>query len=220
MLRATPLMKDILPHFIHLGALLYFICFLFRNQILLRSFAIAADLSYLIYYLTVSDKPLWDAASWSILILLTNSVMLVIIIRDQRIGGFADHELKLYRCLDGVSPADFRRIVRLGKWTHAERETTLTTTGQSLDHLHYVLEGAIEAEKNGRRIDCKVPLFIGELAFLRHAPASATVRVKPGTLYITWSYADLTRAQMKHDTLRSAIAAMLNSDLADKLADA
>ena len=211
-------MKDILPHFIHLGALLYFIYFLFRNQILLRSFAIAADLSYIIYYLTVSDQPLWEAAAWSILILVTNAVMLVLIIRDQRIGGFADHELKLYRCLEGVSPPDFRRIVRLGKWTRAEHEITLTTIDQAQDHLHYVLEGAITAEKNGRRIDCKVPLFIGELAYLRHAPASATVRVQPGSLYITWSYADLTRAQMKHETLRSAIAAMLNADLADKLA--
>jgi len=213
-------MREILPQFVHLGALFYFVCFLFRNQILLRSFAIAADLSYLVYYFTVSDKPLWDAAIWSILILLTNSVMLVLIIRDQRVGGFADNELRLFRCLNGVSPSDFRRIVRLGTWSRAETETTLTTTGQSLDHLHYVLEGALDLEKDGRHIECKPPLFIGEIAFLRHARASANVRVKPGTLYITWSYTDLTRAQMKHESLRSAIAAMLNSDLADKLARA
>jgi hypothetical protein len=212
-------MKDILPYFIHLGALLYFICFLFRNQVLLRSFAIAADLSYIVYYLSVSDRPLWDAASWSILILLTNAVMLVIIVRDQRTTGFTDDELKLYRCLDGISPADFRRIVRVGRWTRAERTVTLTTTGQALDQLYYVLEGVLEVDKNGRHIDCKVPVFIGELAYLRNAPATANVRVLPGSLFISWSYVDLTRAQMKHESLRSAIAAMLNSDLADKLAD-
>ena len=213
-------MKEILPHFIHLGALLYFVCFLFRNQILLRSFAIAADIAYLVYYLNVSDKPLWDAAFWSVLILLTNSVMLVVIIRDQRGTDFDDNELKLYRCLNGLSPSDFRRIVRLGKWTHLEAEATLTTLGQPLEQLHYILEGAVEMEKDGRKIAVQAPLFIGEIAFLRHVPASATVRVKPGTLYISWSHADLTRAQLKHENLRSAISAMLNSDLADKLARA
>jgi hypothetical protein len=213
-------MKEIFPHFVHLGALLYFVCFLFRNQILLRSFAIAADVAYLIYYLNVADKPLWDAAFWSILILLTNSVMLVLIIRDQNCANFSANELKLYRCLNGMSPSDFRRLVRLGKWKQVETETILTTAGQSLQHLHYILEGTIEMEKDGRKLDLQPPLFIGEIAFLRQSPASATVRVKPGVLYITWSHADLTRAQLKHDNLRTAISSMFNSDLAGKLARA
>ncbi len=211
-------MKEILPHFIHLGALLYFVCFLFRNQILLRSFAIAADVAYIIYYLSVADRPLWDAAFWSILLLLTNAVMLFIIVCDKNSNNFDDNELKLYRCLSGLSPSDFRRIVRLGKWTRIENETTLTTAGQSLQHLHYILEGEIEMEKDGRRIDAKAPLFIGEIAFLRQRPASATVRLKPGVHYISWLHADLMRIQLKHDNLRTAISAMLNSDLADKLA--
>lgn len=213
-------MKEILPHFVHLGALLYFVCFLFRNQILLRSFAIAADFAYLIYYFNVSDKPLWEAIVWNVLILLTNVVMLALIIRDRRGGNFDDNEIKLYRCLHGLSPPDFRRIVRLGTWTRVASETTLATTGQPLHHIYYILEGALEMEKDGRKIDAHIPLFIGDIAYLRHVPASATVRVKPGTLYITWSHANLARAQLKHDSVRTAISAMLNSDLADKLARA
>lgn len=213
-------MKEILPHFVHLGALLYFVCFLFRNQILLRSFAIAADLAYLVYYLTAADKPLWEAVGWNILILLTNAVMLVVILRDQRGSDFDENELKLYRCLDGLSPADFRRIVRRGMWTRAEQETLLTTAGRPIEHLYYVLEGEIVIEKDGRAIDYKAPLFVGEIAFLRHVPPTATVRVKPGALYVTWSHDSLTRAQLKHDSVRTAISAMLNSDLADKLSRA
>lgn len=212
-------MTEILPHFIHLGALLYFVCFLFRNQILLRSFAIAADAAYIIYYLNVAERPLWDAAFWSILILLTNVVMLVIIIRDQRSTNFSDNELKLYRCLN-LSPADFRRIVRLGQWTRTTTDSALATAGQPVQHLHYVLEGAVEMEKDGRKIDAQVPLFVGEIAFLRQTPASATVRVKAGALYMSWSHDDLTRAQLKHESLRTAISGMLNSDLAGKLARA
>lgn len=213
-------MKEILPHFVHLGALLYFVCFLFRNQVLLRSFAIAADLAYLVYYFTAADEPLWDAVAWNILILLTNSVMLVIIIRDQRGSDFNENELKLYRCLNGLPPSDFRRIVRLGTWTRADKDITLTTAGEPAKHLFYVLEGEIDLEKDGRKIDSEAPLFIGEIAFLRHVPPTATVRIKPGALYIAWSHDDLTRAQLKHDSVRTAVSSMLNSDLADKLARA
>ena len=213
-------MKDILPHFVHLGALLYFVCFLFRDQVLLRSFAIAADLAYIVYYFTAAEKPLWDAAVWSILILLTNSVMLVLIIRDQRGSDFTENELKLYRSLNGLAPADFRRIVRLGKWTRVEKETTLVTAGQPIAHLYHVLEGEIAIEKDGRAIDSQAPVFIGEIAILRQMPPTATVRLKPGALYIAWAHDDLTRAQLKHDSVRTAISAMLNADLADKLARA
>lgn len=213
-------MKEILPHFVHLGALLYFVCFLFRDQILLRSFAIAADLAYIVYYFTAAEKPLWDAAVWSILILLTNAVMLVLIIRDQRGSDFTENELKLYRCLNGLAPSDFRRIVRLGKWTRVEKETPLTTAGQPIDRLYYLLEGDLEIEKEGRTIEAKAPVFIGEIAFLRHTPPTATVRVKPGALFIAWAHDDLTRAQLKHDSVRTGISAMLNADLADKLARA
>ena len=213
-------MRDIFPYFIHLGALLYFVCFLFRNTILLRSFAIAADLAYVLYYLTASTQPLWEAAGWSVLIILTNALMLVRTLRDQSSANFDDTELKLYRCLGCPSPATFRLIARMGKWTRVISETVLTTAGQRPQHLHYIVEGEVEISKDERKFAIMAPLFIGEVAFLRHTPASATVRVKPGALHISWSCAELSRAQLKYHNLHAELSAMLNVDLADKLARA
>lgn len=213
-------MRDILQHFVHLGALLYFVCFLFRNQILLRSFAIAADGAYLIYYFNAADQPLWSAVVWNILILVTNSVMLTLIIRDNHVTGFSDDELKLYRSLPSLAPADFRKIVRLAKWQRTTADTTLAVQGQPLQVLHYVLEGEIQVEKDSRSIAVDSGVFVGEIAFLRQRPASATVTVKAGALYVSWAHNDLTRLQLKDPALKHAINAMLNSDLADKLARA
>jgi len=210
--------KEILQNFVHLGALLYFVGFLFRNQILLRSFAMAADLSYLIYYLNAADKPLWSAVYWNLVILLLNGVMLVMIFRDNSSTGFTENELKLYRRLKSLAPPDFRKIIRLGKWHRTKADTILTVEGQPLNSLLYILEGELLIEKSGRKIKAMPHMFVGEIAFVTKEPASATVTASPGTLYIRWSYADLTRAQSKNDSLRNALVLILNTDMAKKLA--
>ncbi len=204
--------QEILQNFVHIGALLYFVCFLFRNQILLRSFAMAGDLSYLIYYLNAADKPLWSAIYWNLVILLLNGVMLVIIIRDNSSTTFTENELKLYSRLKSISPPDFRKFARLGKWHQGKADTILTAEGQPINSLHYILEGELLIEKSGRKIKATPPMFVGEISFVTKDPASATVSALPDTLYISWSYADLTRALSKNDSLRNAIALIINAD--------
>ena len=51
---------------VHVGAMLYLVCFLFRDQIWLRSFAIAGDVAYVTYYYNISEQPLWSAILWNI----------------------------------------------------------------------------------------------------------------------------------------------------------
>ncbi len=209
---------DIFPYLVHLGAILYLVCFLFRDQILLRSFAIAGDFAYMAYYFTVADQPLWGAIFWNIPNIGINLAMIYLIMRDSRTTSFTDDELNLYRSMGTMAPGDFRKLVKLGTWQRASMTTELTREGQPLDHLHYILEGAIDIEKANRKVVVKPPLFIGEIAFLKNAPATATVKALPGTLYMTWTHAALTKAQAKHDSLKTAMAAALNTDLAGKLA--
>jgi Popeye protein conserved region len=207
-----------LQNLVHVRAILYLVCFLFRDQILLRSFAIAGDFAYVTYYFNVAEQPLWGAIFWNVPNVLINLTMIGLILRDNRTTSFTDNELKLYRCLNTLSPSDFRKIVRLGKWGKANADTLLAAEGQPLGLLHYVLEGDVEIEKGGRKINAKPGMFIGEIAFLKQRPASATVKIRPGSLYISWLHTDLMRAQIRYDSLKNAIAAMLNSDMAEKVA--
>lgn len=211
-------LQEVLQNLVHVGAILYLVCFLFRDQILLRSFAIAGDAAYVAYYYNVADQPLWGAIFWNIPNAMINLTMIALILRDSRVTSFTDNELKLYRCLNSLSPAEFRKIVRLGKWSKANGEMPLAKEGQSLDMLHYVVEGDVEIDKGGRKIQVVPGLFIGEVAFLKQRPASATVKVAPGSLYFSWPHSELTRAQSKNDDMRNAISSMLNSDMADKVA--
>jgi Popeye protein conserved region len=211
-------LHDISSNLVHVGALLYLVCFLFRDQIWLRSFAIAGDVVFTFYYYNVTDQPLWGAIFWNIPAVAINLAMIYLILRDGRTTNFTENELRLFRKLPNLAPADFRKIVRLGKWETARSETVLAEEGQPLELLHYVLDGAVEITKGGRHIPVRSGLFIGEVAFLKDRPASATVRVKPGALFMSWRHTDLWKAQDKNMSLATAIGAMLNADMAEKVA--
>lgn len=208
----------ILQHFIHIGALLYLVCFLFRDQMLLRTFAILGDLAYIAYYFVASDVPLWSAILYSSVYVLVNAAMILLILKDRRHTNLSDNDLKLYQAFGGMSPGDFRRLTSIGEWHSPQQLQTLTEEGKPMDQLCYVLEGDIEISKAGRDIPVDGGLFIGEIAFLKQVPASATVTAKPGSLYIAWKQSDLRKAFTRHDSLKNSLLHLLSSDMAGKVA--
>jgi hypothetical protein len=211
---------DVLQYFVHLGAFFYLTCFLFRNQIALRGFAILGDMAYMAYYYGASTQPLWNAIFWGATNVLINCLMIWLLVRDQRMSLFSDDEMRLYQNLKGINPGQFRRLLRLATWKRVAEPTVLTEEGRPLTMLHYVLDGTVEIEKSGRPFSIKPAVFIGELAYLRQKPATATVRVGPGALCLSWRHVDLLRLSSKDDGIRVAMLSLLNSDLAEKVVNA
>lgn len=209
---------EFFPYLVHLGALLYLICFLFRNQIILRSFAIAGDLAYSGYFFAAAETPLWDAMFWSTLNIVINVVMISLILRDVRTTGFSENELLLFRSLKTVGPREFRKLSKLATWSTAEEETVLAREGVPQEHLHYILDGNVSASKSGRTFPLGTGLFIGEITFLKPQKATATITVMPGTRYVTWRHGALATALDKDNSLRDSFMSLLASDMAGKLA--
>lgn len=213
-----PALDLLLPNLIHIGAVLYFVCFLFRNQILLRLFAIAGDFAYIGYYFTVADRPLWEAMAWAGANVLVNVAMISMIVRDHRMTTLSDDEMSLYQDMRGLSPGQFRRLMRLGRWLVADEKLMMTEEGKPLDTLYYVLSGEVEVDKSGRKIKLAPSVFIGELAYLRKKPATATVTAEKGAKLVSWSHRDLITATAKDEGLGAALGALLSSDMAEKVA--
>jgi len=211
-------MNALLPNLVHIGAILYLVCFLFRNQLMLRSFAILADLAYTGYYWAATDQPLYAAMAYSSLNMVINLFMISRILNDKRPSYLTDNELKLYQGFAGMSPGDFRKLSRLGVWNKADETVTLTMEGQPVGHLHYILDGEVEITKSGKPIDVSPRVFIGEIAYLRGTPASATVLAKPGTTYISWPHGALQKITAQHDGLKQSLTSLLSTDLAAKVA--
>jgi hypothetical protein len=211
--------EQFLPYLIHVGALVYVCCFLFRDQLYLRFFAVVGDFIYtLFYYGTVKD-PFW-AVIYSLMNMGVNIVMMYLIVKDRREGTLDDRDLQLYQSFAGMAPGDFRRLKARGQWNTANEDTVLTTEGQHLQRLHYVVSGDVEITKSGRNIPVSGKLFIGEIAYLQRVPASATVVAKPGCTYISWSHDDLAKLTTKHEGLKQSLGNLLSADLAMKVARA
>jgi Cyclic nucleotide-binding domain len=209
---------ELVPYLIHLGAMCYLICFLFRDQLLLRIFAIAGDIFYTAYFFEAASQPLWSAIVYSSLNICINLFMIGMILQDKRQLQLGDNDLRLYQSFAGMTPGDFRRLSRIGQWHSASDATVLTEEGKPLSQLYYILEGNIEVRKGERHIPVEAGVFIGEVAFLKNAAASATVVAKPGTRYIAWNHADLARTVTRHHSLQQSLSLLLSNDLAGKVA--
>lgn len=210
----------LLQNLVHIAALFCVVGFLCREQLWLRLFAVLGDLCYIAYYTVASGQPLWSAMAYSAINVIINLVMMALILHDRRELPLSDNDLRLYQSFPGMTPGDFRRLRRLGEWQTSEADTTLTTEGQPLDKLFYVLDGEIEVRKGGRSIPVPVRHFIGEIAYLQRVPASATVVARPGTQFIIWPHDALKQLTTRHEGLRQSLHSLLSSDLATKVARA
>ena len=209
----------IAQNLVHVAAVFTLLCFLFRDQVKLRIFAAIGDLLLSVYYYVAFADPLWNPMVWSLLNVIINTSMILLILRDGREGGMSDDELSLFRNLDTLSPGQFRKLAKRGTWAKAEEPVTLTTEGEALDTLHYVLSGNVNVHKAGRTLAVQPKLFIGELAFLRKRPATATVTISSDAHYVSWSHDDLDKLFHRNDELRTSMQLMLGRDMAEKMAN-
>lgn len=210
---------DWLSHnLIHVGAILEIVCFTFRNQIMLRSLSILSGIAFAGYYFLVTDRPLWDAILWESGSILVNVVMIAIILTEKRLPALTASELELYKQLDGLTVEQFLRLLRIARWHTPSEPVTLTRENEMPGELHYVLSGDIEVDKGGRRFTVPSAAFVGELAYLRDKPATASVTVQPGARIVSWTHERLRQAVAREADLKQAVSNLLNKDLAEKVA--
>jgi hypothetical protein len=212
-------METYAPYLVHIAAVFTLLCYLFRNQIRLRVFAALGDAVLVGYYYFAFAVPLWSPLVWSVLNVIINAVMILIILRDQRGHAMSDKEMNLFRMLDTLTPGQFRKLTAKGEWKQADEPTVLAKESEVLDQLHYVLDGSVAVVKAGRQLQVEPKLFIGELAYLRKRPATATVTVSGGGHYMTWKHTDLEELFKRNDDLRNAMLRLLGRDMAEKMAN-
>ncbi len=202
----------------HLGALISVFALALRGQFRLR---VVLLLSFVLYSADDwfdYDDHAWPSLIWNILFFCINLYVLVEIILDRSTFGLSEEEKKVLGGLISLSPGQFRKLIRLGQWRHADEARLITTEGIVPTSLFYIHQGTVEIMKGGRTILADPPTFIGEVAFLRGSPASATVAIEPGARYIEWPSAALRRHLNRHGDLKIAFNRTISDDLAMKVA--
>ena len=106
--------------------------------------------------------------------------MIARIVTDRTHFAMTPEEQQLFNLLGSLSPGEFRRLMKTGRWVVAEGDTVLTEEGQPLDRLYYVLGGTMTIEKAGHSLSAAPPTFIGEVAFLLSRPRRRPSPSPPG----------------------------------------
>lgn len=203
---------------VHVAAIFTLICYLFKDQIKLRAFAALGDALLTVYYVVAFPAPLWNAMYWTIINVIINVAMIALLLRDRRMTLLSDDEMTLFRALETLSPGQFRKLLKLADWHVQEEPVQLTAEGEKPGHLYYILSGDVTIAKQGRSFVAAPKTFIGEIAFLRGTPASATVTTPPAAHYVSWPVEELQALLKRNEDLKNAFSALLSADMADKVA--
>jgi Cyclic nucleotide-binding domain len=209
----------IVQNLVHVAAIFTLVCFLFRDQIKLRLFASLGDALLSAYYYLAFAEPLWNPLYWSVANVVINLFMIGILLREHRMSLLSDNELRLFRCLETLTPGQFRKLLKLATWHEDAEPVQLTAEGEVPERLFFVLDGKVKIGKQERVLEREPKLFIGEIAFLRDKAATATVSTLANSLYVSWEQAQLRNLLKKNEDLKNAMGALLSADMADKVAN-
>lgn len=202
---------------LNFAALLYFLGFVVRDELLLRLLVLCGTGLYIIYYFALPTGPLWDAIITSAFLGLANLWVLGKIVFERTTLALSDDEKILFECLEKLSPGQFRQIMKHAKWITVTKNTELFTQGEKANSLFYLLRGSVTLEKDDKIFTVGEKNFIGELSFILDGNYSASARLKNGACFVEWDNDSLRKLMKKNDTLSNAITAMFNTDMALKL---
>lgn len=199
----------------HVANAIALIAYLFRDQVHLRLVVILSMALQAIYYLLISSGgPLFDPLIWKILTIVLNIGMIGLLFRDRLRFGIDDEVRPFFEAIDVLSPGQFRRL--LSTAARVPGPMTLTQRGVRPGSLFYVLSGAAEVNKDGRRLNVGAGAFIAEIAFLTGGLATADVSLQAGARVLQWDVERLRALMRKEKAIDIALRGLLSRDLAVK----
>jgi hypothetical protein len=201
-----------------LGAALLAAGFFFSSERLLRGLAAAGALLLFAYFLMRGGPAQWPGMAGTALIVAASLLWFLRAEQGQRQFKLTAEQMMLFARLPGLTPGQFKSLLDLASWSEPQTALQLTEEGKQPAALHYILEGTVDVNKKGKVFPLGPHAFVGELAFLRNKPATATVHARPGSLVVSWP-ADRLQALFQSDSgIRQAMSALLSADLAEKIA--
>lgn len=191
--------------------------YLIINQVALRLVHLIGSIFYLLFYLVVSDPPLWNAFYVSVLYTLANILGLSAIMMRRSAWLIPTAFRDLAPLFPNMAPGDLRAIFR-----HATRQTitddhVITREGQPVDQLYFVIHGEMQADKLGHSFPVPAGVFVGEVAYMSEAPSSATVTLKAGSEVVIWPVHQLKRQARRNPRAKLALDSAISRDLAAKV---
>ena len=201
----------------HFTYFLLIVSMLMRRMVALRLLAVASGITKIIYRAVFVLDPV--SVLWETIFVLVNVVQLLVIWYYERHHRFSEeHRHFAENMPGGVDRSAIKRLLDLSKLERYEPDALLTTEGEPVRRLVYIVEGIVKIEHAGRLVAiCGPGDYVGELSFLSKKPASATASVVKPTRALVFDQAKLDAAAAGDAHLRRTLDSALNRNLAGKL---
>lgn len=203
--------------FFHVSNLMAFLAFLLRDQLQLRLLMAVSFVMQGLYYYSVPGGPLFDPLFWKIVSFIANVGMIVLLFGGKIDFGIPDELRGLFRQIAVLTPGQFRKLVAFAGRSKPD-DMPLLVEGDHPHQLYYLIRGQAEITKGSSRHVIGPDIFLGEIAFLTGAAASATVRLLDDAECVSWDSPKLKALMARDKAIDIALRGLFNSDLAGKVA--
>lgn len=203
----------------HLSYVLLIASMMMRSMKWLRILALSAGVVSIAYGFVLEE---YVVIFWEAVFVLVNLVQLLLLeIQNRRARFSNDEERFIKAALPGVERAHCRKLLALAIHEDVEVGAELTTEGEPVQRLLFILEGAISIEKQGKIVGvCGHDDFLGELGFMLGTNASATAVVANSVRCLSFKFGPLRALLEKDPGLRHALEASFNRNVMGKLVKA
>lgn len=188
------------------------------NQIVLRVLIGIGTLFYIWYYWVVADAPLWEAIVTSVIMGTANLIGLAQLLVGRSNWAIPRAHRDIYPMFKDIPPGDFRNVVLQADRITLPTGTEMTTEGEAVSQMYFVISGATEATKQGETFALPAGVFVGEVAYLTERKASATTRVTKEVEVLRWDVAKIKKRSRKQARFKLALDALISKDMALKVA--
>jgi len=204
---------------IHVANLLLLGCYLVRDILLLRVAAVVASGCFIAYFMML-EVPNWEAAAWNVVYVVVNAVQIALLVRERMRGQLTPAEAALREQIFPWMPAHkFATLVRLAVSARmGPGDAALVERGHPVASLWLVEGGELEVVVDGRRVATCIPGdFVGEMAFIDRAAASATVRACVPSTLLVWDAERLHAMLADEPEIQRGFHAALGTNMSQKL---
>lgn len=207
--------------FLNVANVLYVVCYLVKDVLLLRILAVAAMLAIIPYYwLHHSNGPMFEPLVWNGVFMAINVFWIVMIFRERQPPRLTEDEKDLYETTfrKVCSERDMLRILELAQWKEAAKGDLIIKANTESNLLMLIHSGKASVRVEGKRIAQLSAGDLGaEMSFITGQKTNADVIADGPLRYIVWTRGDLLSLFDQRPELRNAVYQLIGHDLVAKL---
>lgn len=206
--------------FLNVANVVYVICYLVKDVLLLRILAVAAMLTIIPYYFMHHSEPMYEPLAWNGLFMAINLFWIVMIFRERQKPRLSELENEIYEKTfqDICSERDMLRILESAEWKDFQAGDVIVTAKTNPEKLILIHTGVANVIFERKRVARLRPGdLVAEMSFLTGDQSVADVVASRTMRVVVWKTPDLRKMFESRPELKTSVYQLIGHDLIEKL---